>query len=79
MQMDPPASYIAERLAIFDELYAVQQKELAEKAAAESKPIKIVLPDGKEIAGKALLWLPNSRFFSTMCCHFSSSLRVFGK
>ncbi|EDQ85111.1 uncharacterized protein MONBRDRAFT_12212, partial [Monosiga brevicollis MX1] len=45
---EPPA-YIGFREDIFEELWAEQQKELAER---ESKAITITLPDGKQVPGE---------------------------
>lgn len=48
--LEPAPAYLAERLAYFDELYALQQAELEKR---ETKPIKITLPDGKVIEGES--------------------------
>jgi threonyl-tRNA synthetase len=44
------AAYVAHRIAIFDELYAKQKQEAAEKPR---DAITATLPDGKEIPGQA--------------------------
>ena len=49
-QLEPPPSYLAERLALFEKLKA---KYDAEVAAKERSPIKVALSDGKVIDGKA--------------------------
>lgn len=49
-ELDPPPSYIQERIHMFDRLKAEHDAELAAK---EQSPIKVVLPDGKEVEGKA--------------------------
>ncbi len=49
-QLEPPPSYLAERLALFEKLKA---KYDAEVAAKEHSPIKVALSDGKVIDGKA--------------------------
>lgn len=44
------AAYVAHRIAIFDELYAKQKQEIADKPR---DAITVTLPDGKEIPGQA--------------------------
>lgn len=51
--MSPPPQYIEDRLSIYNKLKAEHDALLAEKAAKESKPIKITLPDGKVIDGES--------------------------
>ena len=48
--MDPPPAYFAERVAMFDRLKAEHDKKVA---TFERKPIKVTLPDGKVVEGKA--------------------------
>ncbi|VDD93447.1 unnamed protein product [Enterobius vermicularis] len=50
VEMSPWADFIEERLALFDKL---MERYKAELAAKEHKPIKITLPDGKEVSGEA--------------------------
>ena len=50
VQLEPPPSYLAERIALFEKLKA---KYDAEVAAKERSPIKVTLSDGKVIDGKA--------------------------
>eukprot|EP00911_Craspedida_sp_UC1_P001270 UC1_evm1s957 len=45
-----PPEYIAHRLAIFEELWAKQEAEIAAK---EPQPIKVTLPDGKVVEGQS--------------------------
>lgn len=51
--MSPPPQYIEGRLSIYNKLKAEHDALLAEKAAKDSKPIKIMLPDGKLIDGES--------------------------
>ncbi|XP_048583343.1 threonine--tRNA ligase 1, cytoplasmic isoform X2 [Nematostella vectensis] len=48
LELDPPPSYIQSRIEMFDRLKAEYDAEIAAK---EKTPIKITLPDGKEIEG----------------------------
>ena len=50
MQLDPPPAYIQSRIEMFDRLKAKYDAMLAAK---ESSPIKVTLPDGKEVDGKS--------------------------
>ena len=50
MQLDPPPAYIQSRIEMFDRLKAEYDAMLAAK---ESSPIKVTLPDGKEVEGKS--------------------------
>eukprot|EP00048_Salpingoeca_helianthica_P024282 m.31062 g.31062 ORF g.31062 m.31062 type:complete len:817 (+) comp9287_c0_seq3:25-2475(+) len=50
VEMNPPAAYIASRIELFDKLYAEYQSEVAAKPR---NAIKITLPDGKVVEGKA--------------------------
>lgn len=58
--------YLAERVKLFDDLYAIQEAELAAKAEAESKPIKITLPDGKVVEGSLKF---SNTIFSARCIY----------
>ncbi|XP_014215026.1 threonine--tRNA ligase, cytoplasmic isoform X2 [Copidosoma floridanum] len=49
-ELNPPPSYIQERIELFDKLKA---KYLAELEAKESKEITVTLPDGKEIPAES--------------------------
>lgn len=49
-ELDPPPSYISDRIKLFDELKAEYDAEIEAK---EKAPIKITLPDGKEVDGMA--------------------------
>ncbi|XP_038077791.1 threonine--tRNA ligase 1, cytoplasmic-like isoform X2 [Patiria miniata] len=50
VELDPWPAYIQERVDLFDKLKAEADAELAAK---ERTPIKVTLPDGKEVEGKA--------------------------
>jgi threonyl-tRNA synthetase len=50
LELDPPPAYFAERVAMFDYLKAEHDKKVA---TFERKPIKVTLPDGKVVEGKA--------------------------
>ncbi|XP_050966800.1 threonine--tRNA ligase 1, cytoplasmic [Labeo rohita] len=52
-ELNPQPQYIDERLSIYNKLKAEHDGLLAEKAAKESKPIKITLPDGKVVDGES--------------------------
>lgn len=52
-ELSPPPQYIEGRLSIYNKLKAEHDALLAEKAAKDSKPIKIMLPDGKLIDGES--------------------------
>nr|XP_055056068.1 threonine--tRNA ligase 1, cytoplasmic [Misgurnus anguillicaudatus] len=52
-ELNPTPQYIEERLSIYNKLKAEHDALLAEKAAKESKPIKVTLPDGKVIDGES--------------------------
>uniref|UniRef100_A0A8C2CHE3 threonine--tRNA ligase n=1 Tax=Cyprinus carpio TaxID=7962 RepID=A0A8C2CHE3_CYPCA len=49
----PQPQYIEERLSIYNKLKAEHDALLAEKAAKDSKPIKITLPDGTVVDGES--------------------------
>uniref|UniRef100_A0A673NP36 threonine--tRNA ligase n=1 Tax=Sinocyclocheilus rhinocerous TaxID=307959 RepID=A0A673NP36_9TELE len=46
-------TYIDERLSVYNQLKAEHDALLSEKAAKDSKPIKITLPDGKVVDGES--------------------------
>ncbi|XP_056401329.1 threonine--tRNA ligase 1, cytoplasmic isoform X2 [Hyla sarda] len=48
-ELNPWPEYINQRLDIYNKLKAEHDSILAEKAAKESKPIKVTLPDGKQV------------------------------
>jgi threonyl-tRNA synthetase len=48
--MSPPPGYLAERIAIFDQLKAEYDTWVA---VQERKSIKVTLPDGKQVDGLA--------------------------
>ena len=50
MQLDPPPGYIQSRIEMFDKLKAEYDAMIAAK---EPSPIKVTLPDGKEVDGKS--------------------------
>ncbi|XP_012564686.2 threonine--tRNA ligase 1, cytoplasmic isoform X2 [Hydra vulgaris] len=50
LELDPPPSFIADRIKMFDKLKIAYDEEIKAK---EKSPIKIVLLDGKEIDGLA--------------------------
>lgn len=50
LELDPPPKYLEERIKLFDKLKAEYDAEILAK---EKFPIKIKLPDGKEVDGKA--------------------------
>uniref|UniRef100_A0A8C5NDF4 threonine--tRNA ligase n=1 Tax=Gouania willdenowi TaxID=441366 RepID=A0A8C5NDF4_GOUWI len=47
--LSPPPQYIDERLTLYTKLKAEHDALLAERAANNSKPIKVTLPDGKVV------------------------------
>lgn len=53
MQLNPQPQYIEDRLDLYNKLKAEHDALIAEKAAKESKPIKITLPDGKVVEGES--------------------------
>uniref|UniRef100_A0A8C5HM71 threonine--tRNA ligase n=1 Tax=Gouania willdenowi TaxID=441366 RepID=A0A8C5HM71_GOUWI len=48
-KLSPPPQYIDERLTLYTKLKAEHDALLAERAANNSKPIKVTLPDGKVV------------------------------
>ena len=49
VQLSPPPQYIEERLSLYAKLKAEHDALMAERAAKDSKPIKVTLPDGKVV------------------------------
>lgn len=49
LQLNPWPEYINTRLDMYNKLKAEHDSLLAEKAANDSKPIKVTLPDGKQV------------------------------
>lgn len=49
-ELNPPPSYIADRLTLWDRMKAQYELDIANKS---KKTITITLPDGKEIEGTA--------------------------
>lgn len=49
MQLNPWPEYINTRLEMYNKLKAEHDSILAEKAEKASKPIKVTLPDGKQV------------------------------
>ncbi|XP_073696071.1 threonine--tRNA ligase 1, cytoplasmic [Garra rufa] len=52
-ELNPLPEYIEDRLSIYNKLKGEHEALLAEKAAKDSKPIKITLPDGKVVDGES--------------------------
>ncbi|XP_043929381.1 threonine--tRNA ligase 1, cytoplasmic [Protopterus annectens] len=52
-ELNPWPVYINERLELYKKLKAEHDSNLAEKSSKESKPIKITLPDGKQVDGES--------------------------
>ncbi|XP_044132345.1 threonine--tRNA ligase 1, cytoplasmic [Bufo gargarizans] len=48
-ELSPLPEYINQRLEVYNKLKAEHDALLAEKATKESKPIKVTLPDGKQV------------------------------
>ncbi|XP_068784890.1 threonine--tRNA ligase 1, cytoplasmic-like [Struthio camelus] len=48
-ELNPWPAFINERLEIYNKLKAEHDELLAERAANDSKPIKVTLPDGKQV------------------------------
>uniref|UniRef100_H3AJS0 threonine--tRNA ligase n=1 Tax=Latimeria chalumnae TaxID=7897 RepID=H3AJS0_LATCH len=53
LQEESLPSYVMERLQFFEKLKSSHNTRLAEKALRESRPIQILLPDGKEVLGES--------------------------
>lgn len=49
LQLNPWPEYINTRLEMYNKLKAEHDSILAEKAEKDSKPIKVTLPDGKQV------------------------------
>lgn len=52
-ELSPPPQYIDERLTLYTKLKAEHDALLAERAAKNSKPIKVTLPDGKVVEAES--------------------------
>lgn len=52
-ELNPPPQYIEERLSLYSKLKDEHDALLAERAAKDSKPIKVTLPDGKVVDGES--------------------------
>uniref|UniRef100_A0A8C7XWT0 threonine--tRNA ligase n=1 Tax=Oryzias sinensis TaxID=183150 RepID=A0A8C7XWT0_9TELE len=53
VQLSPPPQYIDERLSLYTKLKAEHDALIAERAAKESRPIKVTLPDGKVLEAES--------------------------
>ncbi|XP_007890405.2 threonine--tRNA ligase 1, cytoplasmic [Callorhinchus milii] len=52
-ELDPWPDYINKRLELYNKLKAENDTILAERAAKDSKPITVTLPDGKQVEGES--------------------------
>ncbi|NXY18865.1 SYTC protein, partial [Atrichornis clamosus] len=52
-ELNPWPAFINERLEMYNKLKAEHDALLAERAANDSKPIKVTLPDGKQVDGES--------------------------
>ncbi|XP_017267712.1 threonine--tRNA ligase 1, cytoplasmic [Kryptolebias marmoratus] len=52
-ELSPPPQYIEERLTLYAKLKAEHDALMAERAAKDSKPIKVTLPDGKVVEAES--------------------------
>ncbi|XP_014901462.1 threonine--tRNA ligase 1, cytoplasmic isoform X1 [Poecilia latipinna] len=52
-ELSPPPQYIDERLTLYAKLKAEHDALIAERAATDSKPIKVTLPDGKVVEAES--------------------------
>ncbi|XP_012721082.2 threonine--tRNA ligase 1, cytoplasmic [Fundulus heteroclitus] len=52
-ELSPPPQYIDERLSLYAKLKAEHDALIAERAAKDSKPIKVTLPDGKVVEAES--------------------------
>ncbi|MEQ2300897.1 Threonine--tRNA ligase 1, cytoplasmic [Ameca splendens] len=52
-ELSPPPQYIDERLTLYAKLKAEHDALIAERAAKDSKPIKVTLPDGKVVEAES--------------------------
>lgn len=53
VQLSPPPQYIDERLTLYAKLKAEHEALMAERAAKDSRPIKVTLPDGKVVEAES--------------------------
>lgn len=52
-QLSPPPQYIDERLSLYAKLKAEHEALMAERAAKNSRAIKVTLPDGKVVEAES--------------------------
>ncbi|XP_034026873.1 threonine--tRNA ligase 1, cytoplasmic [Thalassophryne amazonica] len=52
-ELSPPPSYLEERLVLYTKLKAEHETLMAERAASESRAIKVTLPDGQVVAAES--------------------------
>uniref|UniRef100_A0A3Q0SB28 threonine--tRNA ligase n=1 Tax=Amphilophus citrinellus TaxID=61819 RepID=A0A3Q0SB28_AMPCI len=52
-ELSPPPQYIEDRLTLYTKLKAEHDALMAERAAKDSKPIKVTLPDGKVVEAES--------------------------
>ncbi|KAK2837904.1 hypothetical protein Q5P01_015116 [Channa striata] len=52
-ELSPPPGYIEDRLKMYEKLKAEHDTLMAERAAKESRPIKVTLPDGKVVEAES--------------------------
>lgn len=52
-ELSPQPQYIEERLTLYTKLKAEHDALMAERAAKDSKPIKVTLPDGKVVEAES--------------------------
>lgn len=52
-ELNPPPQYIEDRLSLYTKLKEEHDTLMAQRAAKNSKPIKITLPDGKVVDGES--------------------------
>uniref|UniRef100_A0A671X989 threonine--tRNA ligase n=1 Tax=Sparus aurata TaxID=8175 RepID=A0A671X989_SPAAU len=52
-ELSPPPQYIDERLTLYAKLKAEHEALMAERAAKDSRPIKVTLPDGKVVEAES--------------------------
>jgi threonyl-tRNA synthetase len=58
LAVSPNPSFVTERVAIFDRLWAKQQAEAQQAQANGGSPINITLPNGTVVPGVALVTTP---------------------
>ncbi|RVE67921.1 hypothetical protein OJAV_G00086480 [Oryzias javanicus] len=52
-ELSPPPQYIDQRLSLYTKLKAEHEALIAERAAKDSRPIKVTLPDGKVLEAES--------------------------